>query len=290
MLVNNTALVLEGGGLRGMYTAGVLEYFMTQSLYFKYNIGVSAGCSVAASYISRQPGRTRTANVDYVRDKRFLSIGNYIKNQEFLGMDFIYHTIPNELVPFDMDTFLKSEEDLVIVATDAHTAHPIYYKKSDIKEDIMTALRASSALPFMTQPVHFKGYTLYDGGIVDPIPYRRAMTDGYDKQIVILTRPVGYRKRERRHLMKLRRYPEVNKALSKRARLYNDTLDALEQRVTSNNAYIIQPSVDLKVDRMEKDQRKLLKLYQLGYEDAKRHHKTLLDFIYEHEQIEKHIK
>src|SRR5690625_116326 len=152
----NAGLVLEGGGMRGLYTAGVLEYFLEQNLYFPYNIGVSAGACMAASYLSRQKGRNKKVNLGYIDDKRYISFSNFIKNREVFGMDFIFDEIPNRLVPFDMSTFLKNSEEFVIVTTDCETGEPVYYDKTNHGHDLVLLLRASSSLPFIASSVKYK--------------------------------------------------------------------------------------------------------------------------------------
>ena len=174
-------LVLEGGGMRGLYTAGVLEYFMEKDLYFPYNIGVSAGACMAASYLSRQKGRNKRVNLDFVEDKRYISFSNFIRKREIFGMDFIFDEIPNRLVPFDMDTFRESPEEFVIVTTDCETGEAVYYDKTNHGDDLVKLLRASSSLPFVASSVEYKGRHLLDGGIVDPIPIKKAQADGYEK-------------------------------------------------------------------------------------------------------------
>src|SRR5699024_7726118 len=128
-MMTDTGLVLEGGGMRGLYTAGVLEYFMSKELYLPYVIGVSAGACMGASYLSRQPGRNKKVNLDFVEDKRYISLGNYIKKRELFGMDFIFDEIPNRLVPFDVKTLVDSPEQFTIVTTDCSTGEPVYYKR-----------------------------------------------------------------------------------------------------------------------------------------------------------------
>src|SRR5690625_2786952 len=191
----DAGLVLEGGGMRGLYTAGVLEYFMEQNLYFPYNIGVSAGACMAASYLSRQKGRNKKVNIGFIEDKRYISFSNLIKDREVFGMDFIFDEIPNRLVPFDMDTFYENSEEFVIGTTDCETGKPVYYDKTNHGEDLVLLLRASSSLPFVSSSVEYKGRHLLDGGIVDPIPIKKAQQDGFEKNVINLTKKEGTYKR-----------------------------------------------------------------------------------------------
>src|SRR5690625_4380963 len=185
-------LILEGGGMRGLYTAGVLEYFMEQDLYFPYKIGVSAGACMVASYLYRQKERNKKVILGYIEDKRYISFSNFIKKREVFGMDFIFDEIPNQLVPFDMDTYRKNSEELVIVTTDCETGQPVYFDKTNQGDDLVLLLRASSSLPFVASSVEYKGRHLLDGGIVDPIPIKKAQQDGFEKNVIILTKPEGY--------------------------------------------------------------------------------------------------
>lgn len=280
--MENTGLVLEGGGLRGIYTAGVLEYFMEKDLYFPYVIGVSAGACMGASYLSRQPGRNKTVNLDFVGDKRYLSYSNYFKNGELFGMDFIFDEIPNYIVPFDVNTLIDSPEEFVIVATDCDTGKPVYYRKADYDAQLVgKLLRATSSLPFVAEKVEHGGKSLLDGGIVDPLPIRQSMRDGHDKNIVILTKPRGYYKRPSRisKFINYRKHPKVNDRLKMRYKSYNDSLDDIYSREEEGKAFVFAPSENLDISRIEKSKGKLEKLYELGYNDAKMQSTALESFL-----------
>lgn len=271
--MSTVGLVLEGGGMRGVYTAGVLEYFAEQDLYFPYTIGVSAGVCMAASYLSRQRGRNRVVNIEYVSDPRYLSWNNLWRKRQLFGMDFIFDEIPNIHVPFDYDTFFASKEELVIGTTDCRTGQPVYYRKSDIGRDVLQVMRASSSLPFIAPIVPYDGRELLDGGISDPIPVRQAEKDGYKRNVLILTRNSDYRKSRNKFPWLLRkaygRYPEFVDTMLRRHEIYNDTLSYIEEQEKSGHAFVIRPSQPLSVGRMERDQAKLEALYWQGYEDAK---------------------
>ncbi|QDP39308.1 patatin-like phospholipase family protein [Radiobacillus deserti] len=280
--MKEAGLVLEGGGMRGVYTAGVLEYFMEQSLYFPYVIGVSAGACMAASYLSRQPGRNRAVNIDFVGDKRYLSWRNYIRKRELFGMDFIFDEIPNQLVPFDYDTFLHSSEQLVVGTTDCETGNAAYYGKDKYGEDMLKILRASSSLPFVAPAVSFEGRVLLDGGIVDPIPIKKAQHDGFEKNVIVLTKPAGYLKTPPGRIsamFKYKKHPKINERLETRYKLYNDTLDYIEEEEMKGNVFVIRPSVSLPVGRVEKKKDRLEELYQLGWKDAETQYERLMEFL-----------
>lgn len=193
-MLENTGLVLEGGGMRGVYTAGILEYFMEQDLYFPYIVGVSAGACNAASYLSRQKDRNKTVNIEYVTHPRYLSYKNFWKKRQLFDMNFIFHEIPTQHVPFDFDTYFNSTERFLVGTTDCETGQPMYFEKDGTAEEALTLLQASSSLPFIAPIVNFRGKKLLDGGISDPIPVRKAQQDGYEKSVVILTRNHGYSK------------------------------------------------------------------------------------------------
>ncbi|SDN74422.1 Predicted phospholipase, patatin/cPLA2 family [Paenibacillus sp. yr247] len=267
-------LVLEGGGMRGVYTAGVLEYFMEQDLYFPYVVGVSAGACNAASYISKQPGRNKKVTIDYIGDHRYLSYRNLVRHKSIFGMDFIFNELPNKLVPFDYDAFYNSPQQFAIGTTDAHTGEPVYYTKHQLMQQTMPIIQASSSLPFVAKPILYEGRTLFDGGLVDPIPVQKSLADGNRKHIIVLTKEQGYRKSpfKQRWLAKSF-YPQYNglvNVLVNRSEIYNRTLETVEQMEAEGSAIVIRPSSKVVVSRMEKDPKKLEALHKLGYEDAKR--------------------
>ncbi|UKS63718.1 patatin-like phospholipase family protein [Rossellomorea marisflavi] len=268
----NGGLVLEGGGMRGIYTAGALEYFLEQGVDFPYVIGVSAGACNAASYLSRQKGRNRKVNVDFIRDPRYLSWRNYWKNGELFGMDYVFEEIPRRIVPFDFDAFASNESEFVIGTTNCETGKPQYFRRSDYGEELLTAIRASSSLPFVAPIVNFSGHELLDGGISDPVPFQQAERDGYKKNVVILTRNRGYMKKPSRFSYFVKRkypqYPNLYNALKNRYLHYNQTIAELEEKERRGEVIIIQPQEPLQVSRIEKNPAKLDALYQQGYRDA----------------------
>jgi Predicted esterase of the alpha-beta hydrolase superfamily len=280
--LKNTGLVLEGGGMRGVYTCGVLEYFMEKDLFFKYIIGVSAGACNAVSYITKQKGRNERVCIDFVSDWRYMSFRSLIQNKCFFGMDFIFDEIPNKHVPFDFEAFYKADCKFVTVATDCHTGKPVYFQKDDMDEKF-SPLRASASLPLISPMVDFKNYKLLDGGISDSIPILKAIEDGNKKNIVILTRNKAYRKVPMKHTslikFKYRKYPRLVEAMLNRYKAYNDTLDYIDNEEKNCNAFIIRPTKEIKVGRTEKDPDKLRELFKNGYEDAKEHYEKIREFL-----------
>lgn len=263
-------LVLEGGGMRGIYTAGVLDCFLDHDIQFDYVIGVSAGANMAASFLSKQRGRNRQVSLDFLNDQRYLSINNYLKNREMFGMDFIFSEIPEIHVPFDKEEFLLYKGKYVVACTNCETGTTEYFDKEQLDKDLLTILRASSSLPLMAPVVDYDHKKLLDGGVTDPIPLRKAQHDGVTHPVVILTRPEGYYKKSSRlsKYFKVKGYPAVDEAMKKRPARYNETLYYVKRQEEQQKAVVIRPSRNMKVDRMEKNRDKLDALYQLGYNDA----------------------
>lgn len=281
--MEKTGLVLEGGGMRGVYTAGVLEFFMEQQLFFPYIIGVSAGACNAASYVSRQKGRNQEVTIGYANHPDYISYKNLFLKKELFGMNFLFNKIPNELVPFDFNRFASANERLIVGTTDCHTGKPVYFDNRKYSKDILTIIRASSSLPFMAPVVQYDGKPLMDGGISDPIPIKKTLEDGMEKSVIILTRNKGYRKKKS-SLTKLthyfyKEYSGLAASLENRYKVYNQTLDFIEQLEAENKVFIIRPQQELKVGRVERNQVKLTHLYEQGYDDASRLYHQLIDWI-----------
>jgi predicted patatin/cPLA2 family phospholipase len=272
VLVDGTGLVLEGGGMRGVYTAGVLESFLENGLTFPYVIGVSAGACNAASYLSQQKGRNKRVNIEYISDPRYLSLQNYFKKRELFGMDFIFHEIPSKLIPFDFKAFYENQSEFVIGTTDCASGNPVYFNKNDYGQEMLTVLKASSSLPFVSQEIRFKDRYLLDGGISDSIPLKKAQSDGFGKNVVVLTRNEGYLKKPSRFSFLVKKmyphYPGLQRAIMNRYKMYNHTINEIIQEEQKGNVLVIRPSRPIRVGRIERNATKLEELYQLGYEDG----------------------
>lgn len=280
--MKNIGLVLEGGGMRGLYTCGVLEYFMEKDLYFNYIIGVSAGICNAASYASKQMGRNEQVILNYINDSRYLSIRNLFREKSLFGMNFIFNEIPNKYVPFDFDTFHSFPFKFIIGATDCNTGKPVYFNKENIREGL-EILKATASLPIISPIVKYKGFELLDGGISDSIPIMKSIKDGNKKNIIVLTRNLGYRKTPTKFTrlikFKYKRYPALVETLLNRYKSYNETLDNIEQLEKEDKAIVIRPSRELKVGRYEKNTSKLRELLENGYEDTKEIYGRIQEFI-----------
>jgi predicted patatin/cPLA2 family phospholipase len=285
-------LVLEGGGLRGVYTSGVIRFFMDKGIIFPYVVGVSMGVCNGANYISRQPERSRIVNIDFVNDPRYISYRRLLLKGELFGMDFIFHTIPFSLVPFDRNTFLRNEAKFVIGVTDCETGDPVYYEKSELGDDSMDIFSATCSLPFLAKPVHYRGRVFMDGGVSDPVPIKKSIDDGNSRNVLILTRPKGYRKNSSHlHLLARLWYPKLkglHRVLAVRHIKYNKTMDMVDELERSGQAISIRPTKTIEAARVERNKEKLLIAYNQGYEDASSGYERLRSFLNPHD-VEKPV-
>lgn len=280
--MSKLGLVLEGGGMRGVYTMGVLDYFMEHNLYTDGVIGVSAGACHACSYVSKQQGRAWRINERFLNDKRYMSMQSLIKTGDLFGADFIYNVIPNELEVFDYDTFHKSGMKLYAVCTDVESGKAVYAPCMDMKKDI-AYVRASASLPLLSKIVEVNGKKLLDGGVADSIPIQYFQNLGYEKNIIVLTQAKEYRK-GKNNLMPIikrtyRKYPEFVKAMQERHIHYNRTLDEINLMEKEGSVFVIRPSQPVEIGRLEKNMHALRALYEQGYQDATNHYEALLQFI-----------
>lgn len=277
-------LVLEGGGMKGMYTAGVLEYFMEKDLYFKNCYGVSAGACHLCSYISKQKKRAYRVALDYLNDKNYCSMQSLLKTGDLFNVDMCYNKIPNKLDPYDYKAAAKYEGNAYAVVTNIRTGEPEYMPMREMHRDI-TAVRASASLPLAARNVRIgKDYYL-DGGIADAVPIRRAIADGNVKNVVVLTKEVGYIRKQAstamRSVIKLKyaRFPKVYELISDRYKRYNETMQFLDREEKEGRVFVIIPQKANDIGRIEKDREKLEALYQLGYQDAKKLYDELTEFL-----------
>ena len=263
-------LVLEGGALRGQYTAGVLDAFLEAGVEFPYIVGVSAGASIACSFVSKQHGRNKVIVDTYRHDKRYLSLSNWFATGSLFGMDFIYGDIPHRLVPFDFATFEASPTRFVTVCTDVDTGQAVYFEK--VGEDHLAVLRASASMPFLSPFVEYRGRRFLDGALSDSLPWSRAVKEGYHRNVVILTRPAGYRKKAPSPWIARWFYgsfPRLVTAINSRWEQYNASLETIEAAEAAGDALVIRPSVNLKIGRTEKSVARLAELYELGRTDGR---------------------
>ena len=287
MNLDKTALIVEGGGLRGVYTAGALRFFMDRQLYIPYVISVSSGACNCANYISRQPDRNRIVNIEYIRDSRYISYLRWLFKGELFGMHFLFDTLPNKLEPFDYDTFFKSEQRLLVTVTDCISGkalyfdHHISYRTS--YRGFLNVLRASCSLPLASHPVLHEGMVLMDGGIADSVPINKSIIDGNQKHILILTQPKGYRKKPssfaRFVALRYRKFPGLCRAAANRHITYNTTMDKIDDMERNGEAFVTRPARKLIVGRFERNKDKLYNVYNLGFEDALKTWKKLCVYM-----------
>jgi predicted patatin/cPLA2 family phospholipase len=272
MDLGHAALILEGGGLRGIYTSGVLRFFMDRGITFPYVIGVSMGACNAANYVSRQPERNRIVSIRYVNDARYLSYARLFIRGELFGMKFIFDTLPRSVVPFDFTTFMENDVICITVVTDCETGEALYYEKKKLGEDYLKVLQASNSLPFVAKPVHYNGLILMDGGLSDAVPIKKSIDDGNEKNVLILTRPRGYRKKRPRFLrfasLRYHRYKGLLNALATRHATYNETMDFIDGLEQQGRVFVIRPRFALNVGRAERNKDRLYAAYDQGYRDA----------------------
>lgn len=277
-----TGLVLEGGGMRGGYTAGVLDFFIDKGIEFPYCIGVSAGACNALSYIAKQRKRYYHANTDYLNDKRYMGLGNFFKTGYYLGNRFIFDDITYKLVPLDIDGFEREVKKFVVVTTDCETGKACYNEVKSVKDNDYI-IEASSSLPLMSPIVEFEGKKLLDGGIADSIPVEYALNDGCDRAVVVLTQHKGYRKGKNKLIpiikMRYGKYPKMIEALKNRADCYNKTLDRIEELEKEGKVFVIRPKEPVKVGRMERSVEKITELYETGFKEAEEQYENLMEFL-----------
>ena len=267
-----TGLVLEGGGVRGIYTAGVLDVFMENSISFDGIIGVSAGAIHAVSYLSGQKGRSIRYYKNYCRDYRFMSFKSFIRTGDVVGVDFCYHELPEKLDVFDNAAFMKNKTPFYAVCTNVTTGKPEYIRVTDAFKEI-DYIRASASLPYFSRIVEIGTKKYLDGGCTDSIPLTAFKKMGYEKNVVILTRDIEYRKKaEMRPLTKLcyRKYPEFCKALLHRHEMYNRQVEEIMEAEKSGEIFVIRPEVSLDIGRMETNPKKIELVYNRGRLDAEK--------------------
>jgi len=270
-IARGAALVLEGGGMRGLYTTGVLDAFLDGGVHFHTVAGVSAGASHALSYLSRQRGRARRVNVEYCRRSDYMGLRCLLKEGSLFGMDLLFRKIPYEYDLFDFDAFFSHEHRYIAAVTSLETGKAEYMTPA-AADEILPIAMASCSLPFVSKPVLIGGKPYLDGGIGDSIPVRKMRELGFSKTVVVLTQPAGYRKKKTSHTWLYRaaysRYPEFVSTLETRNERYNEILDHVDALEASGEAIVIRPQPQDGLDRLERDPEKLDSLHRSGYADA----------------------
>lgn len=266
--LRNTGLVLEGGGMRGVFTCGVLDYLMDHGIEFPYGIGVSAGACNGLSYVSRQRGRAKYSNIDMLAKYHYIGLKYLWYQHSILDQKLLYELFPEKIVPYDYETCFKNPIRFEMVTTNCLTGRACYLEEHTDKNRLLTIAKASSSLPYVCPITFVDGLPMLDGGLVDSIPVLRAVEQGYSRNVVVLTRNKGYRKSEKDIRVPrfiYTRYPRLRVVLSNRCRVYNQQLELVERMEEEGSIVVIRPQEQVTVNRIEKDVKKLTALYNEGY-------------------------
>lgn len=283
-MFKDVALVLEGGGMRGAYSAGVLDAFYDEGLKFGGYAGTSAGATHLCNYLSEQRDRNFRLDTVHSKDKRYMSLGNWIRTGNYFDLKYCYHTVPEVVDPFDFDTFKKNaaESDFYVAASNVETGLAEHLPVRDCRTQ-MDAIRSSSSLPLISSLVEYEGKKMFDGNIADSIPFEYMDSKGFKRQVVIVTRPLGYQKSVNRLLpvykLVYRKYPKFIKAVGDRHIRYNKCLQTLADWESKGKTFVFRPSVSMEISRVEKDTAKIVALYELGLKDAREQMPALLKFL-----------
>lgn len=268
-------MVLEGGTFRPIFSCGIMDCLLDNDIMFPYIIGVSAGITDGFSYISKQPRRNLDVLMNHRHDKRYIGVGNFLKEKSLFGLKYGFETIPNEIYPFDFDTLYASPSKILVGVTNANTGKTEYLDGHDV-DHACTMIKATCAIPFFFPAIEWKGEEYFDGGICDPIPVRKALSDGNKKVLIILTRPAEYRKKlSKANVLASkalhRKYPNMSSALITRHQHYNETVDYCLELEKEGKALVLRPTKDVAIDSMEGDLDKIKAIYDYGYQLALDH-------------------
>lgn len=282
--MKNVGLVIEGGGFRGYFATGVLDFFMDKQVQFKYVNGVSFGCINACSYISNQRGRTKRILDNYRKDKRYMGIKYLFKEGNIFNIDFSYNKIPYELDRWDIESFINSNTKFNMVVTNCKTGKAEYLEKNTLSKDtVLDAVRASSSLPVISQMVEINNNLYLDGGLSDSIPIKKAIKDGYEKNIIILTRDLDYRKKPSKFKniirWKYKDYPKLIECIENRYKMYNETIEYINKLEKEGRVFVIRPKKNLKVGRLERNLSKINSIYNYGIKIAEKNFNNMIKFI-----------
>ncbi len=281
--MKEAALILEGGAVRGVFTAGVLDYLMEKELSFSYVVGVSAGACNAVDYVSWQPGRTRDCMIPKDKEYDFHNHKNMLRRKSLFDMDMIFDIYPNQVYPFDYDTYFQSPTVCEVTVTNCLTGKAEYLSERTDKQRLMQMCRASSSLPLVSPMVYIDGTPYLDGGLSDSVPIRHTITEGHKKNVVILTRNTGYRKSLSKKTKKIyiaayRKYPELVKAIYYRAEKYNRTMEYIEYLEEKGRIFVLRPSMPA-ISKLETKEEKLSEFYQHGYDSIKERYNELVEYL-----------
>ena len=278
-------LVLEGGAMRGLFTAGILDVFLEEDVVFDGAVGVSAGAAFGINYASRQKGRTIRYNKRFARDWRYCSLRSWIMTGDLYGSDFAYHQLPEKYDPFDNEAFESNPMEFYLVCTDVHTGKAVYKRITKGGSNAYDWVRASASMPVVSRPVSLEGLQLLDGGIADSIPLGFFKEKGFSRNVVILTQPDGYTKKSNKlmPLMRpfLRKYPNIVTGLSQRHIMYNHQLEYVRQEEEKGEALVIRPTAPLPIGHVSHDPEEMQHIYDIGREMGQQKIKEVKEFLSE---------
>ncbi|MDY4443539.1 MAG: patatin family protein [Butyricicoccus sp.] len=276
-------LILEGGAMRGMFTAGVIDVMMEHDIVFDGAIGVSAGAVFGCNYKSHQIGRSLRYNTKFCKDPRYASFRSLLTTGDLYGADFCYNEIPNKLDPFDLETYRNSPMEFYVVCTDVETGKPVYQKCMTGDAHDILWMRASASMPLVSRIVEVDGYKLLDGGISDSIPIRQFQKLGYDRNIIVLTQPLDYVKPKNQMVpllrIMMRKYPNLVRTMRFRHDIYNATTAYIRKLEQKGRVLVIRPEAPLNIARVEHDPKELTRVYQLGRSVAEKRLEEMQAFL-----------
>jgi predicted patatin/cPLA2 family phospholipase len=270
-LTARSGLILEGGGMRGVFTCGVLDNFMDRGIRFPYVVGVSAGACNGLSYMSQQRGRARYSNIDLLEKYRYIGFKHLLTKRNIMDFDLLFHTFPERIIPYDYEAYAACEGRYEMVTTSCLTGEARYYDEKHDAGRIIDIVKASSSLPFVCPIAYVDGEPMLDGGIADSIPLARAEALGYDNNVVVLTRNKGYRKSNKQTFVPplfYDRYPALKESIRRRNGCYNEQIARVEELEQQGTLTVLRPVRPIEVDRMERSISKLVALYDEGYQVA----------------------
>ena len=270
-ITEKSGLILEGGGMRGIFTIGVLDNFMDRGIRFPYIIGVSAGACNGLSYMSHQRGRAKYADIDLLKEYNYIGLKYLFTKGNIMDFDLLFHTFPEVISPYDYEKLATSPERYEMVTTSCLTGKACYFDEKKNPKRVIEIVKASSSLPFVCPIAYVDGEPMLDGGISDSIPLERAMSQGYDNNLVILTRNRGYRKPQKATKVPFffyRKYPKIKETISGRNAMYNKQMELVEEMEREGRVQVLRPVKPVEVGRIERNTDKLLALYQEGYDLA----------------------
>lgn len=281
--MEQTGILIEGGAMRSIYAAGILDYFLEKGIEIPNVLAVSAGAYAGMNYVSEQKGRVIDAIIKPLEKEKYLGLGTFFRKGTFFDMDYLFDYIPKVKVPFDYDTFCNSKKRFMLSTTECDTGECIYHEKFENQEVFWKICKAANSLPFISRITQIDGVPMLDGGVADAIPIEKALSEGWKKIIVILTRKQEYRKKYRRFYMFLvkivyRKYPELIRVLEERADKYNHSLDVVKQLEEDGRALVFRPT-EIAVKNQESDVDTLMKSYHHGYEEAEKRHMEIGEFL-----------